>query len=81
VKFFVQKQNEIIREYQKETIKLICAHVDEQLVVIEKRILEEKEKILKLSHIDLNNHSLDELIKILRSDEEQRLSKSFIINQ
>jgi hypothetical protein len=78
---FVQKQNEIIREYHKETIKLICAHVDEQLVVIEKRILEEKDKILKLSHIDLNNHSLDELIKILQSDEEQRLSKSFIINQ
>jgi hypothetical protein len=78
---FVDKQNNLIREYQKKTIDLIHEHIEEQISIIQNRILQEKDKINGLSYINLQSHQLDDIIEFLRSTEEKKLAKTFMLNQ
>jgi hypothetical protein len=78
---FIDKHNNLIREFQNKSIEMIQVHIEEQLSIIEDRIIQEKEKILGLSYIGLGSIQIDNIICFLRSEEEKKLTKTFMLNQ
>jgi hypothetical protein len=78
---YVDKHNNLIREFQKKTMELMQEYIEEQLMVIQNRMIQEKDKISNISYINLDSDKIDDIIGILRSMEEKKLTKTFMLNQ